>query len=358
MGSINRKMMLACCTIAVVGMAAAAAFAQTAFPLAPSIAMEKDGTLLLKERKLPMPAMMSAEAKAKYLEIANRSLALKPMSREEIGRQFMAGAGAGIAAARDAVRKVYPVGLEETKIGGVGVEIYTPGTIAPRNRKRVLMMFNSDPTGVILAAIGRIKVIAVHYNPTTPQGNQQIVAVYRELLKSHKPGQIGWVGLSGGCQYGGNTAMWLPSQKLPLPGAIGLLTCAGGGSPGDSRNTLNGLDVQLSDYTTFAAMRTRIPGGAAPATAAAPAPSGNPQSEILNNAVPKGFPPSYVLTGTRDMCLSESVLLHRKLRNAGVITDLNIWEGMWHGFNMEPGLPEAREAAADLAAFLDRHLAI
>jgi acetyl esterase/lipase len=41
-----------------------------------------------------------------------------------------------------------------------------------------------------------------------------------------------------------------------------------------------------------------------------------------------------------------TVLFHRKLRNAGVVANLNIWEGMWHGFNFEPELPETREAAA------------
>jgi acetyl esterase/lipase len=273
------------------------------------------------------------------------------MSREEMGRQFMGGAGAGIAAARDAARKVFPVDFQATKMGGIDVEVYTPANMPPRNRRRVLMMFNSDPTGVILAAISRMQVVAVHYVPTTPKGSQDIVAVYKELLKTHKAGQIGWVGLSGGCQYAGNTAMWLPSQKLPFPGALGLLTCAGGRGGGDSRNTLDGLDVQLSGYTMMGATRGRA--GEAPSQAK----PGDPETEILNNQVPKAFPPSYVLAGTRDMCLSESVLLHRKLRNAGVVTDLNIFEGMWHGFNMEPGLPETREAAADLGAFLDRYLA-
>ena len=35
----------------------------------------------------------------------------------------------------------------------------------------------------------------------------------------------------------------------------------------------------------------------------------------------------------------------------------DIFEGMWQGFNIEPDLPETRDAAADLARFLDRHMA-
>ena len=31
---------------------------------------------------------------------------------------------------------------------------------------------------------------------------------------------------------------------------------------------------------------------------------------------------------------------------------LSLWEGMWHAFQITPGLPEAREALKELAAFL------
>jgi hypothetical protein len=32
------------------------------------------------------------------------------------------------------------------------------------------------------------------------------------------------------------------------------------------------------------------------------------------------------------MCLSQTVLLHRKLRNAAIEADLDVFEGMWHFF--------------------------
>jgi monoterpene epsilon-lactone hydrolase len=253
--NITSRLVLASCVFAL-GCIGATARAQTPFPLMPSVAADPDGTLHFNERTLPQPAMTSAEAKARYVEIINRSLALKPASREENARNFMQGAGAGLAAIRDAVLKVYPsVEMQETQMSGVKVAIYTPKDMPARSRNRVVMMFNSDPTGVSLAAISKMRVIGVQYVPTVPKGNADIVAVYRELLKSHKPSQIAMVGLSGGCQFAANTAMWLPEQKLPFPGALGLLTCAGGSFPGDSRNTLNGLDVQLSDYTMFGAMR-------------------------------------------------------------------------------------------------------
>jgi len=320
----------------------------------PSVSVEADGTVHFTDRAIPLPPLMSSEAKAKYIEIINRSLVLKG-AREDLARGMMQNAAAGLNAATVAALKVFPSAREDAEIGGVGVTIFTPSGIPQRNRNRVVMMFNSDPTGVGLAAIAKMKVIAVHYTPTQPRGSNEIAAVYRELLKTHKPSQIAMVGLSGGCQYAANTAMWLPTQKLPFPGALGLLTCAGGAAPGDTRNTLDGLDPQLSSYTAFAAMRAR---GGFGGQRSAPKP-GEPLSEVLDTpAVPKGFPPSYLLSGTRDMCLSETVVLHRKLKHAGVATELNVFEGMWHGFNMEPELPETREAAADLASFLDRHMGL
>jgi monoterpene epsilon-lactone hydrolase len=45
----------------------------------------------------------------------------------------------------------------------------------------------------------------------------------------------------------------------------------------------------------------------------------------------KGFPPTYLVSGTRDMFLSNTVRTHRKLRTAGIVTDLNVYEGFSHG---------------------------
>ena len=44
-----------------------------------------------------------------------------------------------------------------------------------------------------------------------------------------------------------------------------------------------------------------------------------------------GFPPTYLVSGTRDMFLSNTVRTHRKLRSAGVEADLNVYESLSHG---------------------------
>ena len=70
-----------------------------------------------------------------------------------------------------------------------------------------------------------------------------------------------------------------------------------------------------------------------------------------------GFPPTYLVTGTRDMLLSDTARVHRKLRTAGVVADLNVYEGMSHaGYAFLVGSPEYQQTYGELAQFLAAHL--
>jgi epsilon-lactone hydrolase len=44
----------------------------------------------------------------------------------------------------------------------------------------------------------------------------------------------------------------------------------------------------------------------------------------------RAFPPTILTSGTRDMFLSNTVRVHGKLRAAGVVADLLIFEGQSH----------------------------
>ncbi|QDN54548.1 alpha/beta hydrolase [Streptomyces sp. S1D4-14] len=66
----------------------------------------------------------------------------------------------------------------------------------------------------------------------------------------------------------------------------------------------------------------------------------------------KGFPPTVLSCGTRDLFLSNTVLLHRALRRPGA--ELHVWEGMPHGGFF--GAPEDQELLAEQARFLHKHL--
>ena len=71
----------------------------------------------------------------------------------------------------------------------------------------------------------------------------------------------------------------------------------------------------------------------------------------------QGFPPAILTTGTRDLLLSNTVRVHRKLRQAGVEAELEVFEGQSHGqFQPAVNAPETREAFEEIARFFDKHL--
>jgi acetyl esterase/lipase len=71
----------------------------------------------------------------------------------------------------------------------------------------------------------------------------------------------------------------------------------------------------------------------------------------------KGFPPTILTSGTRDLFLSLTVRTHRKLRRAGVDADLQVFEGLSHAqYTINADAPETREAFEEIARFFDRHM--
>lgn len=68
------------------------------------------------------------------------------------------------------------------------------------------------------------------------------------------------------------------------------------------------------------------------------------------------FPPTLLITGTRDFAMSSVIRSHRLLVQAGVDADLHVWEGMWHAFFSDPELPESQQAYDVIAQFFHRHL--
>jgi acetyl esterase/lipase len=70
-----------------------------------------------------------------------------------------------------------------------------------------------------------------------------------------------------------------------------------------------------------------------------------------------GFPPTILTSGTRDLLLSNTVRVHRKLRQAGVEAVLQVFEGQSHAhYNRDDTAPETKEAYGEIVGFLDKHL--
>ena len=70
------------------------------------------------------------------------------------------------------------------------------------------------------------------------------------------------------------------------------------------------------------------------------------------------FPPTLLLSGTRDLLLSNTIRIDRKLRDARRYRKLIVYEGKSHrAYLAELDVPQTQTATREIAALFDRHLA-
>jgi monoterpene epsilon-lactone hydrolase len=207
--------------------------------------------------------------------------------------------------------------------------------------------------GALIASFTGMSVISIDYRmpPDHPQPAAvlDVTTVYRALLKSHKASAIGMGGTSAGGGLTLASVHYLKSQALPVPGALYLGTpWADLSKSSDTLYTNESVDRFLVTYDGLLAAAATLYAGGEDLK--------DPMiSPVYGNF--KGFPPTYLVSGTRDMLLSDTARVHRKLRVAGVEADLNVYEGLSHAeYAIVVGSPEWTQVYSELAAFLIRHL--
>ncbi len=186
----------------------------------------------------------------------------------------------------------------------------------------------------------RARVIAVDYRMPPdhpyPVGLDDCMAFYRALLRDHSPAEI----IVSGASAGGNLAAALVlrarDEGLPLPAAAVLI------SPevdltesGDSFHTNAGIDAMGS----LMQANLLYAGGHELA---------HPYLSPLFGDFTRGFPPTLLSTGTRDVFLSNTTRMHRALRAAGIHAELHLLEAAAHGAF---GGTTPEEAALDCEVF-------
>ena len=174
-----------------------------------------------------------------------------------------------------------------------------------------------------------------------------MIAVYKELLKTYKPGRIGVFGSSAGAGLTMETAVRLKQLRLPLPGALGpFSTQASMAVSGDTRSLYN--TDGLRGYVPVAG--TTQNGEYVAKT--------DPRDPVLSPlyADLHGMPPALFLTSERDLLLSDTTTLHRAYLHAGNDARLIVFEGLPHCFWNNNTLPETREAWGYMADFFNTQL--
>lgn len=81
----------------------------------------------------------------------------------------------------------------------------------------------------------------------------------------------------------------------------------------------------------------------------------DPRVSPLYADLSKGFSPTLIVVGTKELLLSSSVRFYQKLEAAGQAVKLDVNEAMWHVFP-QYDLPESKVAVAKSAKFVNEHL--
>ncbi len=335
----------------------------------PTLTLDANGAIHADGLVIPESSFFSAEAHAQQtLEL---SKGLPPNA---------AATGVAIARAQSDVGQkailakwlaIYPSDIQPMMIGGVQTDVVTPKSgIAAENQNRVLINLHGggfsagarsggQAESVPVAGRGRIKVVAVDYRLAPenlfPAASEDVEKVYVALLKTYKPENIGIYGCSAGGTLTGQVVAWLQHKKLPRPAVVGVF-CSGlmptfwfGGDSGSLAPTLNNQPPQT--------MPSKPPPGA-PRFYLAGMDDKDPLiTPGLFPEVLAKFPPTLIVTGTRDVSESNALVTNVKLLQAGVETQLLVLEGLGHGqFNAFAGTPEAADAYDIIWRFFDRHL--
>ena len=330
---------------------AAVALAAILVPLPPlkaqdsnpgTTAFDKDGTAHIT-RVIPVPKTVSKEAQA--LLATGQSWA--PAPNEPLAKELI-----------ERARKMYPVHEEEKTIAGVRTRLFTPPNVPREKANRILIDlqgggFVTDSGSFVesipIASLTKTPVLAVYYRLATeapfPAAVDDTIAVYKELLKTHRPENMALFGTSAGATLTSEVAVRMKKDSIPLPAALGFFTGAADLSRAGDSQAFFGVPG-LADATTKPGNVIRYLKGADPDDPLV--------SPILSDL--RGLPPTLNVTGTRDMLLSGTANFHRALLKAGVKSELIVYDAMSHAFWYMIGTPESKEALGAMAEFFDRQL--
>jgi len=261
-------------------------------------------------------------------------------------------------------REQLSVSAEHDKIDGVNVYHVTPAEIDPGMEDKLFVHVHGGAfvlnggeactlEAMVIASLTKIRVLSIDYRMPprypAPAGREDVMAVYQHLLKQRSQRSM----VLGGASGGGNLVMGMVQHLnelgIDLPGALYLGTPGADLSrTGDSYYINEGIDRVLVTYDGFVEAAGRLYA------------NGRDLKDPLVSPLYgdfHDFPPTLLITGTRDLLLSSTVRTHIKLRQAGVVADILVYEGVSHAdFLNEFTSPESHHTFAELNAFLNQHL--
>jgi|EndMetStandDraft_5_1072996.scaffolds.fasta_scaffold35664_2 acetyl esterase/lipase len=319
----------------------------------PAVTFASNGSAHIVDLRIPIPKTISYEAQEM---LKARAAAANPSTdpTQKIG-VLRAAYADHLAALTEQLLRTYSVTAKKQSLAGVPVTLVTPTNARADLTDRLLINVHggafflgqsSIQEAIPIAARTGITVLAIDYQLAPeapfPAAVNDIVAVYRELLKTYRPQHLALYGSSAGAIISAEATVRARQLGMPSPAALGFFSgTVDFARPGDSEAFFSdgGLAPTVLPIAVTAnlylANHSTIDPVVSPAYADV-----------------KGFPPVLLMCGSRDFFLSGTLNFHRQLLRAGVSAELVVFDAMPHVHWENPDLPESREALDIQARFL------
>jgi monoterpene epsilon-lactone hydrolase len=342
----------------ILSLASIGLLAQEASEPAAKVIVGSDGSVQIPAYTVPQSTFLSPEAKA-YVAQHSKEMQDPELVKQDQGvPRFMKH-----YIERDNV--LFAVDRKDASLGGVHTYTYVPRSgISSKNQVRVLINLHgggfsgcwpacAELESIPISALMKIKVVTVDYREGPehkfPAASEDVATIYRELLKTYKPKNIGIYGCSAGGMLTAMSLAWFQTHGLPTPGAVGIYCASAGAFGGDAT------------YIAFPFGEGRMPPTRPPGQSRLGYFSGTDAKDPLvspmnSPQILAKFPPTLLITGTRDFAMSGTIHTDTELTKLGVKSELHVWDGLFHGFFYNAEIPESRDAFNVMISFFDRNL--
>jgi acetyl esterase/lipase len=332
-------------------------------PVAPT--RKPSGVWHIGPRDLPLPHHASNELRDSIAATPQPDLSSEPAvpAAEDELRALVAQADEMATERMRALRDRVGATITPDDIDGVPVFHVTPAVVDPRHVNHVFVyvhggafVLNSGEAGateaIVIAHRCGIPAVSIDYRMAPdhplPAPADDVMTVYRQVVGDRRAGTVALGGSSGGGNLSTIAVQRAVQQGIEVPGALYLGTPGNDMSnTGDTVYINRGIDRAIPRHEDYVnAVRFHADGRDLT----------DPLVSPLYGSF-EGFPPTFLVSGTRDLLLSATARTQTKIREAGSIADLIVLEGVGHGDYGNPlNSPESRFTYSELSKFLLQHL--
>ena len=257
-----------------------------------------------------------------------------------------------------------PITVERDEIEGVTVYHVIPDEIDPAHKDHLFVHIHGGayiPNSgeacmaetITITLVTKMRALSIDYRMAPrhpyPAAVDDVATVYKHLLTQRPARSIAMGGSSAGGGLTLATVQQLIKKNIDVPGALFVGTPGSDLSgTGDTFYTNLGVDRNIPIYDGVIEAMIRLYA------------DGRDLKDPLISPIYGDFhrfPPTLLVTGTRDLFLSNTVRTHIKLLQAGAVADILVYEGVSHGDYLHVlAAPEAQHFLEVLDQFFTQHL--